>query len=191
MKGLSAQEKKETVAVVIGCGPVGICATVCALTMCDTVFAVDGVEDRLKEAEKVGAIPVKLGDDLVGKVKAKTDGRGADVVMEVVGHADAFQLALDVVRPFGKISSVGVHTEILQIAGMQLYGKNVGMEFGRCPVRSIFEPALELLVKEQDKVKFLCDRVMSMEEAPKAFEMFEQRKVCVHIFIDSALCYRC
>jgi threonine dehydrogenase-like Zn-dependent dehydrogenase len=150
---------------------------VSALTMCDTVFAIDSIPERLAEAERIGAKPILLSDDPASKIKAATDGRGADVVLELVGHADAIQLSLDMVRPFGCISSIGVHTETLPLQGLQLYGKNVTMAFGRCPVRSIFEDALAVLVKEQDKVKFLCGRTMSLEEAPEAYKMFEQRKV--------------
>lgn len=57
-----------------------------------------------------------------------------------------------------------------------MYGKNVTTAFGRCPVRSIFEPALELLVQEQKKVAFLCGKTMSLEDAPTAYREFEQRK---------------
>lgn len=63
-----------------------------------------------------------------------------------------------------------------------LYGKNVSMAFGRCPVRSIFEEALALLVQEQKKVAFLCGKTMSIEEAPKAYRDFEQRKVHKIVF---------
>ena len=63
-----------------------------------------------------------------------------------------------------------------------LYGKNVSMAFGRCPVRSIFEDALKLLVQEQKKVAFLCGKTMSIEEAPQAYRDFEQRKVHKIVF---------
>jgi threonine dehydrogenase-like Zn-dependent dehydrogenase len=66
--------------------------------------------------------------------------------------------------------------------GLMMYGKNVSMAFGRCPVRSIFEEALECLVKEQKKVAFLCGKTMSLEDAPKAYEDFEQRKVTKVVF---------
>jgi threonine dehydrogenase-like Zn-dependent dehydrogenase len=102
--------------------------------------------------------------------------------MEVVGHADALLLALDLIRPWGQISSIGVHMEKIEMNGMMLYGKNVTMSFGRCPVRSIFEDALEVLVKEQKKVAFLCGKTMPLEEAPKAYEDFEARKVHKIVF---------
>ena len=48
-----------------------------------------------------------------------------------------------------------------------LYGKNVTMAFGRCPVRSIFEDALKLLVQEQKKVAFLCGKTMVSTNGPR------------------------
>ena len=63
-----------------------------------------------------------------------------------------------------------------------MYGKNVSMAFGRCPVRSIFEDALKLLVQEQKKVAFLCGRTMALEDAPQAYKDFEQRKVHKIVF---------
>lgn len=34
------------------------------------------------------------------------------MVIECVGHADAWQLAFDMIRPWGKISSIGVQCVI-------------------------------------------------------------------------------
>ena len=43
------------------------------------------------------------------RIKVVTDGRGADVVIEVVGLSPALRTAFDLVRPWGIISSIGVH----------------------------------------------------------------------------------
>lgn len=182
LKDLAQRDRDEFTAVCIGCGPVGICAITAALTMVKTVYAVDSIPERLAEAEKIGAIPIHTSDNPVEKIKAASGGRGADVVMEAVGHADAFMLAFEMIRPFGQISSIGVHTEPLPLNGLLCYGKNVTMAFGRCPVRSIFEDALEVLVKEQKKVAFLCGKTMSLEDAPQAFKDFEARKVHKIVF---------
>jgi len=182
LKNLSERDRKEFTVVCVGCGPVGICAITAALTMVDKVYVIDSVPERLEEAKRIGAIPIHLNNDPVAKIKAASGGRGADVVMEVVGHADAFHLAFDMIRPFGQISSIGVHTEPINMNGLMMYGKNVSMAFGRCPVRSIFEEALEVLVKEQKKVAFLCGKTMSLEDAPQAYADFEQRKVTKVVF---------
>lgn len=177
LKGMAPSDQQSATVVAVGCGPVGICAIISALRWCKTVYAVDSIPDRLAAAEKLGAKPILLSDGPVEKVKAATDGRGADVVIEAVGHTDALQLAVELIRPFGQISSIGVHTQTLPLSGLQLYGKNVTLALGRCPVRSIFEEALEVLVHEQEKVKPLLGLMVSLEEAPKAFEDFEKQKV--------------
>ncbi|KAH7489979.1 hypothetical protein FOMA001_g3882 [Fusarium oxysporum f. sp. matthiolae] len=174
---MERQEAKESVVAVVGCGPVGICAIASALEWSDTVFAIDMVPERLAEAEKIGARPLLLTDNPVDAIKAATNGRGADVVLEVVGGPEPFQLCLDLVRPFGAISSVGVQSKPLTLHGPTLYGKNVKIEWGRCPVYAIFDDALLCLVKVQDKVAFLCDTQMRLEDAADAYEIFSDRKV--------------
>ena len=178
LKNLPQRDRDEYTVAVIGCGPVGICAITCALTMVSKgrVFAIDSVPERLAEAEKIGAKTINLKDNVVEQIKEASGGRGADVVIECVGHSDAFLLGFDMIRPWGQISSIGVHTEKFEVNGLLLYGKNVTMAFGRCPVRSIFEDALKLLVQEQKKVAFLCGKTMSLEEAPQAYKDFEARK---------------
>ncbi|WPG99910.1 Hypothetical protein R9X50_00273100 [Acrodontium crateriforme] len=182
LKNLSQRDQDEFTTAVIGCGPVGLCAITSALTMTKRVYAIDSVASRLEEAKKIGAIPINLNDSPVDKIKEASGGRGADVVIECVGHTDAFQLAFDMIRPFGKISSIGVHTQEIPLNGLLCYGKNVTMAFGRCPVRSIFEEALEVLVQEQKKVAFLCGKTMSLEDAPQCFKDFEAQKVMKIVF---------
>lgn len=178
LKDLNDRDREEFTSVVVGCGPVGICAIASAITMVDTVYAIDSVPERLEQAKALGAIPIHLTEqDPVAEIKRVTNGRGADVVMEVVGHGNALQLSLDLIRPWGSISSVGMHNHALKFEGFQLYSKNATIAFGRCPVRSIFEDALEMLVKQQDKVSWLCGKTMSLEDAPEAYRDFEARKV--------------
>ena len=183
LKDIPKDQLDELTVVVIGCGPVGICALASAFHITGgkgKIFAVDSVPDRLAEAKKLGAIPLHLtNDDPVKTVQEASGGRGADVVMEIVGHADALQMSFDMIRRWGKISSVGVHTEEIKFSGPMLYGKNVTLAFGRCPVRSIFEEVLPVLGEVQDKVRFLCGKTMPLEQAVEAFKQFEARKVRV------------
>lgn len=44
-----------------------------------------------------------------------TDGRGADVVIEVVGLSPALKMGFELLRPWGVISSVGVHNGEVRI----------------------------------------------------------------------------
>lgn len=110
---LNPAEIANGAVVVVGCGPVGICAIIAALEYKPKyLFAVDSVESRLEQARKLGAEPLNFVTDKEGmfeRVKSVTGGRGADAVIEVVGLSPALRTAFDLIRPWGVISSIGVH----------------------------------------------------------------------------------
>ena len=119
MEGKPAPE--DATVVVVGCGPVGLCAIVSALEYKPKhLFAVDGVDSRLELAKGLGAEPlnfVKDPEGMVRRVKEVTEGRGADAVIEVVGLSPALRTAYDLLRPFGVISSIGVHGDEVSLWG--------------------------------------------------------------------------
>lgn len=137
---LNEEERKDATCVVIGCGPVGLCAITSARHFFKTVYAIDSIPDRLAVAKSHGAIALHLtDDDPVAAVKKATGGRGADAVCEVVGVEKALLMGIDIARPWGAISSCGIHTHGIQLKGLDLYNKNLKFQFGRCPVRAVFE----------------------------------------------------
>ncbi|KAF9027519.1 GroES-like protein [Hymenopellis radicata] len=102
----------------------------------------------------------------------------------IVGHNSALALAYDLVRPFGVISSVGVHGERpFPLTGGNLYDKNVSLDFGRCPARSMLPMAFDLLVKRQDVFggvggeSSLVDRVVGFEQAVDLYSAFDKGQV--------------
>jgi len=110
---LPMKEKDDVTAVVIGCGPVGLCAIIAALEYKPKhLFAIDAVDSRLEIAKKLGAEPLNFKTDPEGmkkRILEVTEGRGADLVIEVVGLSPALRTAFDLIRPWGVISSIGVH----------------------------------------------------------------------------------
>src|SRR3954471_16740765 len=97
-------------AVVLGLGPVGLCAVQAALVAgAAQVVAIDTVEQRLEMARTFGAQPVHLTEqDPRAEVKALTEGRGVDLAVEAVGDPRALELAIRLARPCGTVSVVGV-----------------------------------------------------------------------------------
>jgi threonine dehydrogenase-like Zn-dependent dehydrogenase len=61
---------------------------------------------------------------------------------------------VQLLRPWGVISSVGVHNGEIPWTGNEAYNKNIRVQMGRCPVRSVFEEALESLQRHQDKLGY-------------------------------------
>jgi L-iditol 2-dehydrogenase len=85
-------ETGQTVAV-LGPGPIGLMLCACARDAGARVISVGGRAERRALAPAFGAEP--------------GDGRGADVVVEAVGTAEAWQDALGLVRPGGTVLFFG------------------------------------------------------------------------------------
>ncbi|RDX40305.1 alcohol dehydrogenase [Lentinus brumalis] len=196
---------------VVGLGPVGICATVSLLDILAGLGASQGLQYRVIAVDPIESRRTKMkavykAIDVSGKGSGRfavasidegkklaaewTDGAGCNAVLEIVGNNSALTLAYDIVRPFGIISSVGVHQEPpLPFTGRDVYNKNVSFDFGRCPVRAMFPIALEILLKRQDvfggigEEASLIDRVVSFEEAPQVYEDFDKGR-CGKILFD-------
>lgn len=112
-KNSTPEQIAEQTVVLIGCGPVGLCALINALEYKPKhILAVDSVPSRLELAKSLGAEPWNFQLDRAGldkRVLELTEGRGADAVIEVVGLSPALRTGFELLRPFGTISSVGVH----------------------------------------------------------------------------------
>lgn len=101
---------------VLGVGPVGQSVTAfAALSGAGEIFAIGGPEDRLAFARRMGATQT-LGLDIppeerAAMVRARTAGRGVDVVIEAAGAPDAVAQALDLVRDGGRVVICGHYTD--------------------------------------------------------------------------------
>ncbi|PGH33175.1 hypothetical protein GX50_04017 [[Emmonsia] crescens] len=186
LQQFTKEQLSEMTVVVIGCGPVGLCAAINAEEYKPkNLLAVDSVPSRLELAKSLGAEPWNFQTDREGlyrRVKELTNGRGADVVIEVVGLSPALKMGFELLRPWGTLSSVGVHNGEIPWTGNQAYAKNLKVQMGRCPVRSIFPQALEMLQKKQHLLGFMADKIMPLSQAEEGYEIFDKMQVQKVIF---------
>lgn len=98
------------VAVVVGCGTVGLMAILFATRIARVVIAVDGIAQRRDLATRLGALAV-APEAAAETVMAATDGLGADGVIEAAGSPGALAAAVGLVRGQGTISVIGAHFE--------------------------------------------------------------------------------
>jgi 2-desacetyl-2-hydroxyethyl bacteriochlorophyllide A dehydrogenase len=98
------------VAVIVGCGTVGLMAVLFARRVARTVIAIDGIPARRALAAQFGAQAV-TPDDARAAIDDATGGLGADGVIEAAGSAGALTAALTYVRGRGTVSVVGAHFE--------------------------------------------------------------------------------
>ena len=97
-------------AVVIGAGGLGHMAVqILRETCAATVIAVDQRKEALSLAADVGAHHgVLAGDTAAEEILELTRGKGADVVLDIVGADDTLALGAAVTRPLGHLTIVGI-----------------------------------------------------------------------------------
>ncbi|EJT52254.1 hypothetical protein A1Q1_05464 [Trichosporon asahii var. asahii CBS 2479] len=171
----------DAVAVVLGCGPVGLCCVSSAKSMFKTVYATDPSEERRAQAAKHGAIALPL-EELQATLSKTTDGRGADVVLELVGNTPALHTALELVRPFGAVSSIGMHMKPLELHGEALYAKNARLQFGRCSVRRFFPGALRVLQQNRELFDAFIQHRIRFDQFAEYYELFDKGKIGKTVF---------
>jgi threonine dehydrogenase-like Zn-dependent dehydrogenase len=117
--------------VVQGAGALGLYAIAVAKARgAANVIAIDGVSERLELATAFGADTVldlneiSTPKDRAKAVRGLTDGHGADVVVEVVGHPSAIEEGLQMLGQFGRYVEIG--------------NINVGQTFAFDPSRFVF-----------------------------------------------------
>ena len=104
--------------VIFAQGPIGLCATAGArLLGATTIIAVDGNEHRLGIARQMGAdVTLNFNQcDVVDEIMKLTGGRGADSSIEALGTQLTFSQSLQVLKPGGTLSSLGVYSDDLSI----------------------------------------------------------------------------
>ena len=96
------------VAMVIGCGAVGLSAVQgCRLAGARTIIAVDPNPARRQLAQALGATEGCAPGEAVERARSATVGRGADVVIEAAGRPETFRQSVEAVRPGGQVIWLG------------------------------------------------------------------------------------
>ena len=92
---LDAHPRLEEEVAVIGQGVVGLLVTQLLQRAGASVTAVEPIALRRELALRCGADEAVTPEEALARIAARTNGRGADVVIEASGNARALQLAID------------------------------------------------------------------------------------------------
>lgn len=168
----------DTVAV-MGSGPVGMCAMMCARLFGPArIIAVDMDQNRLEVAIGQGLADVAINpasENSIETIKALSSGRGADVVIEAVGVKGTYRLALDAVRPGGTISILGVYEQPQELPMNELWIKNIKISMGLVNANRI--PELLSQIKEGKlRTNFLITHRSPLNDVMKGYDVFGNKK---------------
>ena len=174
-----AEIKAGDVTAVVGAGPVGLMATMCAqLFGPSRTFVIDMVDSRLEVAQELGGIPLNTKE--VHPMKAiedATGGVGADSSIECVGLLPAIDTAIHVVRGGGTISMVGVPSSVSgEFPYMRMWLKALTFRAGWCNVQMYMRPLLDLIAAGRLQPEKIISHRMKLEDAEEAYRMFDARE---------------
>ena len=168
----------STVAV-IGLGPVGICALRSALLYSPArVLAVDPVAHRREHAERIGAETIDPADGgAMAQILEATGGRGADAVIEAVGHDQTINDAIMAVKPGGTVSVVGVSMNLAHPFPMVI-AMYKGITFRICvaDIPSTWDNLIPLVANGRLHPEDVFTHRMGLSEAADAYRIFDGRE---------------
>jgi threonine dehydrogenase-like Zn-dependent dehydrogenase len=169
----------DDVVSVFGCGPVGFCTIEALRAGGPTVYALDRDRSRLALAEAAGATPVHIDErNPVTALADATDGRGADVVIDAVGHPTAFESAIDTVRRGGTVVVLGVYSsETTELQLGAYWSRALTLRFaGLTPVVTWWERAMGELARGTVDPTPLISHRLPLEAAAEGYALFDRRE---------------
>jgi 2-desacetyl-2-hydroxyethyl bacteriochlorophyllide A dehydrogenase len=170
---------------IVGAGPVGLCAAMSAVALgAGTVAVIDKVPERLAEAERFGAIGINANEvDPQDAVFDLTEWRGADVVVDAVGHPSALDTAIRVTSAGGSINVPGVYIqESLELPFGELWFKGISVKGGGCNLLQYMDEVMALIEAGRLAPSAMISHRMGLSEAEKAYDMFAKREAMKIIF---------
>jgi alcohol dehydrogenase len=171
---LNGQVRPGDVVAVVGAGPIGLSAiTGARLFSPSLVVAIDLAATRLDAAKRFGAdVVVNNGEqDPIAAVRDLTGGLGADVVIEAVGVPATFELAVELVRPGGRVANIGVHGKPVTLHLERLWSRDVTITTGLVDTSSI-PTLLKLVASHQiDAERFVTHR-FGFDDFIEAYDVF-------------------
>lgn len=170
---------------IVGAGPVGLCATMSAVALgAGTVAVIDRVPERLAEAERFGAIAINAAEtDPQDAVFDLTGWRGADVVVDAVGHPSALETAIRVASAGASINIPGVYIqESLELPIGELWFKGISVKGGGCNLLRYMDEVMALVEAGRLNPSSMISHRMGLSEAEKAYEMFAKREAMKIVF---------
>jgi alcohol dehydrogenase len=157
--------------VVVGCGPVGLMAVLCAVPIAARVVAVDAVAVRRELAARLGAEPAAPAE------AQEAVGAGADVVIEAAGSPGALDAALRLARGRGTVSVVGAHFERdYPLDNGLMFERELTLRFTIGDPTNDGAALLERLASgELDPTPVITHR-LPLDDAAEAYRLFDSRE---------------
>lgn len=166
----------EDTVLIIGAGPTGVCTLACVLLQQPKRVIVCE-----KDPTRIALVREHYPDVLLCQpeacedfVRAHSDHGGADVVLEVAGAKDTFELSWRCARPNAIVTVVALYDEAQTLPLPDMYGKNLIFKTGGvdgCDCAEI----LRLIAQGKIDTTPLITHRFPLSEIEEAYRIFENR----------------
>ena len=167
---------EEDTVLIIGAGPTGICTLLCVMLKQPKRIII--CEKDVARAEFVSKhypdVLLCEPEECEAFVKEHSDHGGADVVLEVAGGRDTFQLAWKCARPNAIVTVVALYDEAQSLPLPDMYGKNLIFKTGGvdgCDCAEI----LRLIEEGKIDTTPLITHRFKLADIEEAYRIFENR----------------
>ena len=167
--------KEDDTVLIIGGGPTGICTLLCVMLKNPkkVILCEKSPERKAFISHNYPTVEVVDPEDCLN-ISQSLERGGADVVIEVAGGKDTFQLAWKCARPNAIVTIVALYDEPQPLPLPQMYGKNLTFKTGGvdgCDCAEI------LLLIEQGKIDTtpLITHTFSLDQIDEAYRIFENK----------------
>jgi (R,R)-butanediol dehydrogenase / meso-butanediol dehydrogenase / diacetyl reductase len=157
-------------AVVIGAGTIGLmCLQAAVLDGVPEVHAVEPVEGRRDQTLSLGASAAhESGEEAREALEDPTEGLGADLIIDAVGAEATRRMALELLRPGGRVVYIGLHDDDTTLGFHDVVRSQLDLQGSYAYTAEDYEQALEWLVDGKAGIGEL-PLVLPLEEGPGAF----------------------
>lgn len=185
----TANAQRGGTVVVVGDGAVGLCAVLSAAKVigAERVIAVGHNGERLKLARDFGATDRfnSHEDGVAAQILELTHG-GALSVVEAVGNQASMDLAIDVARPGGTVSFVGVPHNVKDLPMRPLFLKNVSLRGALAPVRAYVEPLMAHVMDGSIDPSRVFDLQLPLDRVAEGYAAMDERRA-VKVILDTGV----
>ena len=167
---------EEDTVLIIGAGPTGICTLLCVMLKQPKRIIICEKDAARAEFVRKHYPDVLLcePEECEAFVKEHSDHGGADVVLEVAGGRDTFQLAWKCARPNAIVTVVALYDEAQSLPLPDMYGKNLIFKTGGvdgCDCAEI----LHLIEEGKIDTTPLITHRFKLADIEEAYRIFENR----------------
>lgn len=176
---ISAQTTAGSTVVVVGDGAVGLCGVLSAAKEAgaERIIAVGHNDKRLEIAKRFGATHLFNSHDagVENEILELTSG-GAMHVVEAVGNQESMDLAVNVARPGGTVSFVGVPHNVKAPPMRPIFSKNLSLRGALAPARAYLPRLIESLAQGRIDPSPVLDLCLPLDRVADGYAAMDERR---------------